>query len=259
MMEVGNEGRLSFLGTLIIIENQKIVFDGYHKTTFSGRFLNFHSHHPLCHKKGVIIGMVDKIILLSHPRFHQKNLINAVNIFLNNGYSIQFIFSTMEKRIKYHINKSREVHVNLHTHIKDKFFTVPYVKTIFESFSSISMRFRCKLAYRGEPLSPTIPNTLKSFIKKGKDQLELLSNQNVVYKISCDDCEASYVGKTKRNLKTRLHEHISDINKKTGSSTVVTDHRVNYNHSFNWKDVKILDNEPSYNKRLISEMVHIKR
>jgi len=40
-----------------------------------------------------------------------------------------------------------------------------------------------------------------------------------VYKISCEDCDISYVGQ-KRKLNTRLHEHISDIKKKTDSSVM---------------------------------------
>jgi len=58
------------------------IFDTY-KKTYSGRFLNFHSNHPLYHKKGIIISLIDKIILLSHPWFQQKNLIDVVHIFLN--------------------------------------------------------------------------------------------------------------------------------------------------------------------------------
>ena len=62
--------------------------------------------------------------------------------------------------------------------------------------------------------------------------------------------EASYVKQIKRKLKTRLNEYISDINKKTRSLSVITDHCINYNRNFNWKDVKILDKELSYNKKI---------
>ena len=206
-------------------------------------------NHPLCHKKDTIISFIDKIILLSHPRFQQKNSIDAIHIFLNNCYPLPFIFSTIERRLKFHKYNKDTTHYSRN---KDKYFTIPYVKSISESFLPISSMFHCKLAF-------SIPNTLKSFIKRGKDELSLLSSQNVVYKISCDDCEASYVGQTKRKLSTRLHEHISDIKKNTGSPTVITDHRINFDHNFKWNDVRILDCESSYNKRLVSEMIHIKR
>jgi len=65
---VGIDNKLNFLDTTLIIDNQRIIFDTYHKT-FSGRFLNFHSNHLLCHKRGTIISFIDKIFLLSHPRF----------------------------------------------------------------------------------------------------------------------------------------------------------------------------------------------
>jgi len=33
---------------------------------------------------------------------------------------------------------------------------------------------------------------------------------------------------------------------------------LNYSHSFNWNNVKILDTEANYYKRLVSEMLHSK-
>lgn len=86
-----------------------------------------------------------------------------------------------------------------------------------------------------------------------------MSNQDVVYKISCQDCEATYIGQTKRRLQTRVNEYLSNINKKTGSPSIISDHRINHRHNFKWNEVAILDREPSYNKRLISEMVYIKK
>jgi len=72
-----------------------------------------------------------------------------------------------------------------------KYFTVPYIKHISNSFKSVSKKFGCPMAF-------TIPNTLNIFIKIGKDRIERLSLCNV-YKINCKDCEASPNEKTINN------------------------------------------------------------
>jgi len=43
-------------------------------------------------------------------------------------------------------------------------------------------------------------------------------------KINCMDCETTYVGRTKRQLKTRVHNHTSDVNKKSSSLSVISNH-----------------------------------
>jgi len=108
-------------------------------------------------------------------------------------------------------------------------------------------------------MSHSILNTLKRYIKRGKDNLEVLSHQDVVYKITYNDCQATYIRQTKRQLRTRIHEHVIDINKKSGSLSVISNHRLENDHKMNWNDVKIMDNESFYSKRLISEMIHIKK
>jgi len=47
-------------------------------------------------------------------------------------------------------------------------------------------------------------NKLGRFIKVQKDRNTLMDNNNVKYKISYMNCDESYVGQTKRKLKTRL-------------------------------------------------------
>jgi len=81
----------------------------------------------------------------------------------------------------------------------------------------------------------------------------------VIYKIDCNNCDASYVGQTKRQLRTRIKEHKSDIYKKSGPPSVISSHRLDFQHEFIWDNVKILDREPSYYKRLIAEMIHVKK
>jgi len=57
--------------------------------------------------------------------------------------------------------------------------------------------------------------SLQKHITRGEDILDYMSHQEVVYKISCHDCDATYVRQTKRHLKTRINEHTNDINKRT--------------------------------------------
>ena len=99
---------------------------------------------------------------------------------------------------------------------------------------------------------------MRNFIRAQKDILPIQSNKNVVYKISCKNCDASYVGQTMRQLKTRMSEHRNHIHRNTTTQSVITEHRINLDHEFDWENVQILDREPYLSKRLVSEMAHIK-
>jgi len=60
-----------------------------------------------------------------------------------------------------------------------------------------------------------------------------------------------FVDQIKRLLKTRIKEHTTDINKKNGTLSVISNHRLEQKHKFNWEDIKILDIEPSYKKKIL--------
>ncbi|EZA61281.1 hypothetical protein X777_11988 [Ooceraea biroi] len=55
---------------------------------------------------------------------------------------------------------------------------------------------------------------LDCIIKSGKDALPDSNKTGVVYRLKCKDCDACYVGQTKRHLATRVKEHRSDISKR---------------------------------------------
>jgi len=247
--------RTNFLDVTIItiMNNNRFIFDWHQKLSASGRFLNFHSHHPIAHKKSIVMNFTDKIFFLSHPLFHQKNLKNIINNLINNGYHIKFIFTTITQRLKYNFCKNNS-NSNIMICNKDPkmFLTVPFIVSINMTVNAIAKKFHLKLSY-------SIPNNLRNFIKTGKDYLDFLSHNCVVYLIPCKDCDATYVGQTKRQLNTRIKEHKSDINRNKLSLSAITRHRIESHHKFDWGNIKILDQEPSYNKRLISEMIHINR
>jgi len=249
-MEVEREDKISFLEVLLTRDKNILTFDLYHKPTFSGKFLNFYSHHPITHKRGVVIGLTDKILKLTHPKYYSKNFTETINLLRRNGYPSEFIFHTINNRIKNCTFKKTNT-TDTSNKERKKFFTVPFVKKIPDSLITFKKKSNLQIAH-------TIPNKLREYIKTGKDKLELKECCDVVYKINCKVCKASYVGQTKRCLKTRLHEHRTDINKKSGLLSVISQYRLQENHEFDWDNCMVLDMEPSYYKRLLSEIVNIK-
>ena len=74
--EIENEhNSINFLN-LIIIKNEdnSIQTNWFRKNTYSGRFLNYFSNHPLRHKIGIMKNLVDPAILLADNSFHNENL-----------------------------------------------------------------------------------------------------------------------------------------------------------------------------------------
>ncbi|XP_018361292.1 PREDICTED: uncharacterized protein LOC108760021 [Trachymyrmex cornetzi] len=250
-MEIGGS-ELNFLD-ITIIKNERLEFDWYHKPTFSGRYLNFLSEHPLSQKKGVIMGMVDRAFLLSVPKYHKKNLIFVIETLLNNDYPMDFIFNVISERLKslLHGKTLRQNTENeLYTDDTRKmWFSFPYVTKVLDKFRDIIKDFNVNLAF--------FSNKLNCFIKTHKDPVPNLAKRNVMYKINCNDCDASYVGQTKRTVKTRITEHRNDIRKTNSNHSVITEHRLNFNHDFDWDKVEIVDNERFLYKRRIAEMIHI--
>jgi len=141
------------------------------------------------------------------------------------------------------INPNTSVNFN-----HNDYFVILYVKRTSERF----MQF-----FKNIPnikLSFFSINKLNSIIKVQKDPLPLLSHSNVVYKLRCAQCDASYVGQTRR-LKTRIDEHRSHTRRNINQSSVITEYRLEFLHDFDWDNIDILDEEIYFNKRIISEMI----
>ena len=80
-------------------------------------------------------------------------------------------------------------------------------------------------------------NYMNNFIKTGKDKIKKEEHSNVVYKINCHDCNYSYVGQTKRKLRTHLKEHINDLKNLLILCllSLITNH--DHDHTIDWKNV----------------------
>jgi len=100
-LELGGN-KLNFLDITLIKVYNSFEFNWYHKPIFSGRYLNFPSQHPLFQKRKTILSIVDRVFLLSYPKFHPENLRFVIKVLLNNNYPLlKFIFNTINTRLKF--------------------------------------------------------------------------------------------------------------------------------------------------------------
>jgi len=88
--------------------------------------------------------LVDKILFLSHPKFHEKNLKKTIELLLENCFPFFFIFCIINKRIKhiaYSNNKFNKDDKEQKQVAEKEYFTIPYVNNISESFTPVCAKF----------------------------------------------------------------------------------------------------------------------
>ena len=136
--------------------------------------------------------------------------------------------------------------------IPENCITVPYIKGLSERLLRILKNHGLHVLY-------TVPKSLDCVIRRGKDRLDCFKQTNLVYKINCGNCDATYIGQTKRHLETRIKEHKADIKKHVSNHSVVSRHRTSYDHEFEWHKTEILHCEKQVRKREIAEMFFIKQ
>ena len=250
--ELENNCSLSFLDTNVIRIDGRLTTNWFRKPTFSGRYINFLSNHPMRYKLSVITSLVDRAILLADPMFHEENINIIRGILRNNCYPLTVINNNINKRlraIKFGGNCSSLNHNKFDAR---RCMVLPYIRDLSENIT------RC-INKNGVDVLYTVPKKLDTLIKRGKDRIDNLKRTDVVYKIECANCDSTYIGQTKRHLETRIKEHRNNIKKDTTMHSVVSLHRTCNDHEFRWDSPVILHQEKQTRKREIAEMFYIKR
>ena len=71
--------------------------------------------------------------------------------------------------------------------------------------------------------------TLQQALMKVKTPREDLEKKDVVYEVPCMDCDTSYIGETKRDLKKRIMEHRYAVRRRDDKNEIA-DHANSHNH-----------------------------
>ena len=93
-------------------------------------------------------------------------------------------------------------------------------------------------------------NKLNKFIKIHKDKNQHDNSNNVIYKVNCNNCDASYVGQTKKQLQTRIKEHRNNIKLDQSKYSAISKHITEINHDFDCEKVSIPDFEKNRKRNI---------
>ncbi|XP_019882893.2 uncharacterized protein LOC109609951 [Camponotus floridanus] len=251
--EIECDSRISFLDTVVIRSDGCLLTDWFRKPTCSNRFINFHSKHPMKYKLNTIYSLVDRAILLADSQFHAKNIDTVRRILSNNCFPSQIINRYVQKRLQFLKHRDNaNIDNECDNAVASSYISLPFVDGLSDEFDHVFKNIGLNVDYN-------VPKKLNVLIKRGKDKLPTNNMTEVVYKLDCKNCNKSYIGQTKRHLCTRIKEHRNNIKVHESNFSVISKHKVDFNHDFDWSAPVILHSEKHARKREFAEMFYIKK
>ena len=84
-VEEESDNSICLLDVLLIRNGKYIQTNWYQKPMWSGRFIHYHSHHPLNYNINAINNVVDRGITLAHKNIHKENIQKIKSTLLKNN------------------------------------------------------------------------------------------------------------------------------------------------------------------------------
>ena len=89
------------------------------------------------------------------------------------------------------------------------------------------------------------------------DPVPINKRSGCVCELSCQQCSATYIGQTGRQLGQRIKEHKSSAPSRIPSA--VKEHSIEAHHTIDWDNIKILDREDREFPRQVNEAIQIRK
>ena len=198
-IEHEQNGRIPFLD--VHIERRPdgtISRSVYRKHTWSGQYLHFSSFVPIKRKQNLVRTLHERARKICSEDRLETELTRLMEIFKANGYPDKFVRRNSQQ-------KSEKTPVTTVGHCPI-FIRLPFkgdnVSRLLENRLTSSLQ-RVYHAARPE----VIYSTSRLPTPRIKLQSPLFHRSNVLYQFTCS-CRATYVGRTERQLKQRVSEHV---------------------------------------------------
>lgn len=199
-VEIGNKGSINFFDLTISNDNGRHAFGIFRKPTSTDAIVDYNSNHHSSHKKAFFhfaFNRMFRLPLKTTDREFELKLIKQIA--KKNNYPIEYVMKIYNRVAhKYKENKS-----NAQNKVEKskKYVTLPYYGKISTRIASVFTKQNIVVSFTNEN---SIGRLLVTNINKHNKLYE-----SGVYKHSCTDFSAFYVGQTRRRLQVRYRERVA--------------------------------------------------
>ena len=249
-IEYEHRNKLSFLDTLVKRVRNRYVTTIYHKKTFTGVYLNWTSLTSKKYKIALIKCLLNRILRICSEEKDRELEIRKLKFNLErNQYPRTVIDQVIDSVMAGETPRPKETSK---TTTSKEFIVLPYSSSKCDEFEGRLARMVKKnfpnvdfnVAFQ-PPMTLGRLFPFKDNIKKDEDK------SLVVYQLKCNDCNATYIGKTSRILARRLYEHA------TRNDSACHEHCVKLGHTIDYENPEVIDSATNDLKLKIKELLHI--
>ena len=202
--EKGNS--LSFLDVSIVKSGDAFKTSVFRKSVETGLGLNFDSSISYSYKInliGCLLNRASKICSTNETFLTQ--LKNLKNYFCQNSYPLKLVEKEFGKKLKEYYDPPP---IKLTVNREPIYFKVPFLsfsenQSLKTELFSLMFKFYPQIDLKVIFVNS---NSVGNFFKF-KDRVPTSLQSNLVYRYTCPQCNACYVGETSRHLRTRIAEH----------------------------------------------------
>ncbi|XP_031346256.1 uncharacterized protein LOC116173113 [Photinus pyralis] len=240
-IEIEQNNKLNFLDLTLHKDNNHIHYNIYRKPTTTDIVIPHNSYHSPQIKRSAFNFLFNRLISTPLNKIHYNEEYNTIlQIALNNKYNFSFIHNIYRKIKQQHIINTIFPHHN----VQKTFKAITYNHTIHNKINKIFNKHNINIIPKSQP---TIKKILTNIKPKTPAQ-----QKSGIYQIFCNQCPASYIGLTTRNLGTRFKEH-----SKNQPKSAIGTHIKDSQHSISIDKAKILQTSNNYNQLKILEHLEI--
>jgi hypothetical protein len=230
--ELEKEGKLPFLDTLVIRNNNHLEFDVYRKESSTLRYIMSDSHHHPQHKMAAFNFLIHRLCTFPlNKKRYSKELHTIHDIAEYNGFDRKLV-DKMVRKIQHKITLKKSSTFQKEPKVNHKFAIIPFEPRLTRGIGSIFKSLDLQVIFTSGP-------NLQNLLGNPKDKVGA-NEKSGIYEINCKDCSQKYIGQTKRPILTRFKEHLAHLKYGRLEKSSVAQHIFDNDHRIDLDNLKLI-------------------